>query len=154
MRGLIVSLFALIGSTTASCATDVNFTGTLSTVCTLAVPLTGQLGLAADGSLSSEAGRGANLTILSVGSNRLFVEPPVWSQAAPTGYNASGEDLLVKYVGIAGISIPLQDYTDIETIVPVNSVPLTTLLINAKATNPNGFVSGDYAMKVTVTCAP
>jgi len=154
MRKLLPAVFVLFGCTTAAHAVDVNFSGTLSTACTLAVPLTGQLGLAADGSLTSEAGRSANLTVLSVGSNRLFIEPPVWSQAAPTGYKPSGEDLMVKYVGIAGISIPQQDYTDVETIVSVNSVPLTTLSIDAKATNPNGFVSGDYAMKVTVTCAP
>src|SRR5579863_7873641 len=154
MRGLVVSLFALVAASSSASAVDVNFTGTLSTVCTLAVPTTGQLGLAADGSLSSEAGRSANLTVLSVGSNRLFVEPPVWSQAAPTGYVASGEQFFVKYVGISGFSISQQDYTDIESIVPVNSVPLTTLQIDAKATNPNGFVSGDYGMKVTVTCAP
>ncbi|HVY52639.1 MAG TPA: hypothetical protein VHA07_13905 [Devosia sp.] len=137
-------------------ATDVTFQGTLSGVCTLAVPTPGLLGLNASGELTSEppAGLSAIVTVLSIGSNQLTIDPPVWAAATPVGYDATGEDLLVSYLGVGGLSIANQAFTDTQTSVNINSLPLTALTVNAKVTNPNGFAAGNYALKVVVTCAP
>lgn len=141
---------------TPAAATDVTFSGTLSSVCTLAVPTPGVLGLDAVGDLTSEppAGVSAIVSVLSIGANRITVDPPVWANPPPDDYDASGEDRLVSYLGVAGLSLADQGFTDVQTHVDINALPVTALTVNAKVTNPNGFVAGDYALKVVVTCAP
>lgn len=153
-RLLIISALILLSVSSSARAVDVTFSGTLSTACTLAIPLTGQLGVDANGDLTSQAGRTANLSVLSVGSNRLVVAAPAWSAATPGGYVASGEQLWVKYAGISGYTFQAQDWTTAQTTLNLSSIPVTLIGVDAKATNPNGFVPGTYNMKVTVTCAP
>ena len=152
--GIIAGLVAAVA--TPALATDVSFQGTLTSVCTLAVPTPGLLGLNASGELTSEppTGLSAVVSVLSIGANRIVVDPPVWASAPPADYDAAGEDRLVSYLGAAGLSLANQGFTDAQTEVDVNSLPVTALTVNAKVTNPNGFVAGDYALKVVVTCEP
>jgi hypothetical protein len=154
LLGICAGLTAAIA--TPALATDVSFQGTLTSVCTLAVPTPGLLGLNANGELTSEppAGLSAIVSVLSIGANRIVVDPPVWANPPPDGYDATGEDRLVSYLGAAGLSLANQAFTDTQTHVDVNSLPVTALTINAKVANPNGFVAGDYALKVVVTCEP
>jgi hypothetical protein len=152
MRSSVIAFAAAMAMTTPALAADVTFQGTLSGVCTLAVPTPGILGLAADGSLGSSAGVPAVLSILSVGSNTVTIEPPEWVSPA-VDYESSGETLAVAYFGVGGLSVVNQDYTSVETSFAVSTLPLTLLTLNARVTNPNGFVAGDYAMKVVVTCS-
>jgi hypothetical protein len=137
-------------------AADVTFTGTLSGVCTLAVPTPGTLALNADGTKlgsNQTGGLPATVTILSVGTNTVTVSAPSWV-STPAGYAPSGELLEVSYLGLGGLSLVNQALTDQETDFVVNTLPLTALTVNAQATNANGFADGTYEMKVVVTCAP
>jgi hypothetical protein len=119
----------------------------------MAVPTPGILGLAADGSLGSSAGVPAVLSILSVGGNTITVDPPTWV-STPTDYDGGGESLSVAYLGTGGLSLVNQDYTTGQTSFPVNTLPLTLLTLNARASNAeSGFPAGSYQMKVVVTCS-
>jgi hypothetical protein len=151
-KGIAFWCFALALGCGGAAATDVTFSGTLTGICTLAVPTPGTLGLAADGSLGSSAGVPATLTILSVGSNTVTVAAPSWV-STPGGYSATGESLSVAYLGVGGLSVVNQAYTTSSTNFAVSTLPLTALTINAKATNTSGFVAGTHQMKVVVTCS-
>lgn len=152
MRAWIMGVAGALAWVSAANATDVTFSGTLTGVCTLAVPVQGTLGLAADGSLGSSAGLPAVLSILSVGTNTVTVNPPVWVSKAG-GYDNTGESLQVAYFGVGGLSLINQDYTPAQTSFGVNTLPVTLLTLNAKATNSSGFPAGSYSMKVVVTCS-
>ena len=155
MRRLVILASLASALATPAPAADVSFQGTLSGVCTLAVPTPGLLGLNASGELTSEppVGLSAVVTVLSVGANRLTIDPPAWV-SSPVGYDAAGESRLVSYLGVAGLAVATQAVTDVATEVDIPTLPLTALTVNAKVTNPNGFAAGNYALKVVVTCAP
>lgn len=154
MRGVVLGLVVLGALASSAKAADVTFSGTLSDVCTLAVPTSGTLGLDGDGVLGSEEGVGtpATLTILSVGSNEVDVDPPVWV-TTPGGYDDTGELLEVAYSGVGGLALIDQDYIGTATNFSVTTLPVTALTVNARATNDNGFEAGGYSMKVVVTCS-
>lgn len=152
MRAVAFGMLLLALECGPAAATDVTFSGTLTGICTLAVPTPGTLGLAADGSLGSSAGVPATLTILSVGSNTVTIAPPAWV-STPVGYSAVGESLSVAYLGVGGLSVVNQAYTTSTTNFGVSTLPLTALTVNARATNTSGFVAGTYQMKVVVTCS-
>lgn len=151
MRRLCLGLLALLAAAPAS-ATDVTFSGTLTGVCTLALSTPGTLGLAADGSLSTSAGLPATLAILSVGTNTLTVNPPVWVTAADD-YTPGAETLEVGYLGLSGLGLADQALTSSVTTRTLSTLPLSLLTMNARASNSNGFAAGDYEMKVVVTCS-
>ncbi|RYE09320.1 MAG: hypothetical protein EOP22_09470 [Hyphomicrobiales bacterium] len=152
MRVLCCGAVLVLGACLPAVAADVNFSGTLTGVCTLGLSTPGILGLAADGSLSSTAGVPAILTVLSVGTNTLTINPPVWVSPSPN-YVAGDETFEVAYAGLAGLGLADQVMTDTVTTRTVNTLPLSLLTMNAKATNSLGFADGSYSMKVVVTCS-
>jgi len=135
-------------------AANVTFTGTLSGVCTLAVPTNGTLGLSPNGDVlgSATGGTPATVTIVSVGSNTVTVNPPTWN-SQPAGYVASGEVLEVAYSGLGGLSLINQAYTNLTTNFGILALPLSSLIVNARVTNSHGFAAGTYQMQVVVTCS-
>lgn len=156
MRYLPLVLAGLVVGPGAALAAnaEVNFQGTLTGVCTLAVPTPGILVLAADGKLtSSPGGTPAVVTILSVGSNTVSVAPPVWTET-PEDYDAGGELFEVGYTGVGGLSLVNVPFTASPQPFVVPTLPVTALTVNARASNPDGFGAGTYKMKVLVTCSP
>lgn len=150
--GLLVGI-GCAGSGFAASA-DVSFSGTLASSCTLALATPGILGLAADGSLSSALGVGAPavLSILSVGTNTLTIDPPVWVSPAP-GYDQGTETFEVGYSGLAGLGLADQPLTASVTTRTISTLPLSVLDVSARVTNSKGFASGTYQLKVVVTCS-
>jgi hypothetical protein len=150
MRFACLGLLPLLAAPAA--AADVTFSGTLTGVCTLALSTPGLLGLAADGSLSTGAGLPAILAILSVGTNTLTVNPPVWVDSGDD-YEPGAETLEVGYLGLSGLGLADQPFTDAVTTRTISTLPLSLLTMSARATNSNGFAAGTYEMKVVVTCS-
>ena len=144
--------FAALLATSPVAAADVTFSGTLTGVCTLALSTPGLLGLAADGSLSTSAGLPAILAILSVGTNTLTINPPVWVDASED-YDPGSEAFEVGYSGLSGLGLADQPLTNAVTQRTISTLPLSLLSMNARVTNSNGFAAGDYEMKVVVTCS-
>lgn len=138
---------------TPAMAVDVNFSANLSGACTIAVPVSGTLGLAANGNVlgSETGGTPASVTLISIGSNVVTVGAPAWT-ATPAAHNSNGEVLEVAYAGLSGLSLVNADYAAIGRSFGITALPLSTLVVNARATNPNGFASGNYNMRVVVTC--
>lgn len=156
MRASWVGLLAAVGCA-GSCfaaSADVSFSGTLANSCTLALATPGILGLGADGSLSSALGVGAPavLSVLSVGTNTLTVNPPVWVSPAP-GYDQGAETFEVGYSGLAGLGLADQPLTTAVTTRSISTLPLSLLTVNARVTNSKGFAGGTYQLKVVVTCS-
>lgn len=133
-------------------AADVTFTGTLTGICTLALSTPGTLGLTAGGVLSSTAGLPAVLSILSIGTNTLTVDPPVWN-STPAGYTPGTEVAEVAYGGLSGLGIANQAFTSSVTTRSISTLPLSLLTMNAQISNSLGFAAGHYEMKVVVTCS-
>ena len=131
---------------------DVTFTGTLTGICTLALSTPGALGLTAGGVLSSTAGLPAVLSILSIGTNTLTINPPAWS-GTPAGYTAGTEVAEVAYAGLSGLGIADQPFTSAVTTRAISTLPLSLLTMNAQIANSLGFAAGAYQMKVVVTCS-
>lgn len=152
MRTSFVAIILIGASAAPASAVDVTFSGTINSACTLAVPTPGSLGISATGDLTSDPLGAATVTILSIGSNEVTVDPPQWL-SKPGDYDATGQELSVAYAGVGGLSAVNQDYTSTQTSFPVSTLPLTALAMNVRAVNPNGFVAGDYVMKVPVTCS-
>ncbi len=152
MRRLPLAFTAVLAAVLPAAATDVTFSGTLSGVCTLALSTPGTLGLDPEGRLSSAAGLSAILAILSVGSNTLTVDPPVWAGTAP-GYSAGTESFEVAYSGLSGLGLADQAYTPTQTTRTISTLPLSLLTMNARASNSLGFADGPYQLKVVVTCS-
>jgi hypothetical protein len=152
MRGLRYSLLLLPLWTLPASAADVTFSGTLTGICTLALSTPGTLGLTAGGVLSSTAGLPAVLAILSIGTNTLTVNPPVWD-STPGGYTAGTEVAEVAYSGLSGLGIANQAFTSTVTTRSINTLPLSLLTMNAQISNSLGFAAGTYEMKVVVTCS-
>jgi hypothetical protein len=151
MRNFVLGLLALLAAT-PSPAADVTFSGTLTGVCTLALSTPGILGLAADGSLSTSAGLPAVLAILSVGTNTLTINPPVWV-SSPGTYTPGTEAFQVGYLGLSGLGLADQALTSSVTTRTISTLPLSLLTMNTRVTNSAGFGAGAYSMKVVVTCS-
>lgn len=155
MRGLVGAAF-LLGSISAAQAVDLNFSGNLSTVCTLGVPVAGTLGLAMDGlTVGSQepGGTAASVTIVTLGTNKVTVTPPVWV-TTPGSYVPGAEVREVAYSGLSGVGQADQTYTASSTSFNLVTNPVATMVVNARTRNSAGFIAGNYQMKVTVTCAP
>ena len=153
MRRILLAVFLLLGGQHASFAVDLNFTGTLAGVCTLGLSSPGTLGLSPDGSrLSSEQGLAAVLTVVSVGTNKITVSPPVWA-ASPSGYLTNGETLEVSYSGLGGLASVNHSFTAASSEFTISTLPLTLVNVHARAHNLAGFAAGNYLMKVLVTCS-
>lgn len=134
---------------------DVNFDGTVATVCSVSLSADGALALSDDGTElgSEESGGGAGaVLILSIGANTIDVGAPVRVGADPAGYESVGEVLEVKYSGASGLGAISQDYTSADTDFAVSNIPLSLLTLHNRIVNSNGFAAGDYATRTVVTC--
>lgn len=140
----------------SAAAADVDFTGTVSGLCSVALGLNGTLNLSADGTiLGSQEGAavGGTVLILSVGTSTIEVAAPVRIGGNPAGYDDSLEELEVAYAGLNGLSGVSQAYTDQATSFQAANIPLTTLNVHNRIVNPNGFVAGSYSMRTVITCS-
>jgi hypothetical protein len=156
MRVLALTTLCLcVAATPAAAQSNVDFTGTVATICALSLPTNGTLGLNPAGNvLSSEYGLAGSVTVLSIGSNNLAVDAPIWQVPPPAGYNATGEALLVSYSGAAGLSAVNQAFTASDTSVPIGTLAAAVLTVNNRVTNSNGFAEGTYTTRTVVTCTP
>lgn len=152
-RTLAVAMLCALGTQTVRAA-DVTFDANLSNTCTIALGTDGHLALSSDGSRmgTEEAGGSAGtVTILSLGSNTIDVSAPALA-ASPGGYDSTGQQLEGAYQGLGGLSLVSQGYTTSATSFDVGSIALSVLDLNARLTNDNGFATGAYQLKTTVTC--
>ena len=144
----------LLSMTGIAHAVDVEFDGTVTNSCTLAIGTPGAIGLSGtSNNLSSENAGGvtAIVNVTSIGANSVTVGAPSLS-TTPGTYDSTGEAVQVKYTGTAGLSLVDQDYTATETSFGVDTIAISTLLVDVQATNDNGFDEGDYTIATTVTC--
>jgi hypothetical protein len=158
MRVICIGVLAVLASVQPVAAADVTFSGTITGVCALALSTPGLLALSVDGSkLGSEepGGLPAVVTILSIGSATVTVDPPTRTAApvAPVAYVATGEVIEVAYQGLAGLSAVTHAYTAIQSTFGVNTLPLTVLQVHNRITNTNGFPAGTYGTKTVITCS-
>lgn len=156
-RVLALTLTTLCLTSGPSFAVDVDFTASLTSTCSLAVPTPGLMALNADGTeLSSEEAGGvaAVATILAIGSATVTVgAPDVTVTAGATNYDDTNEVVEVKYLGASGLSTVTQAYTAGQTQFAIGTIPLSALTVNARVTNPASFDAGDYRVRTVVTCS-
>ena len=157
MRSVVLGVMAALLGAAPAWAIDVTFTGIVLNTCTLAVPTPGIMTLNSDGkSLSSDLADGigvpATLTIISLGGNSITVGAPTLD-TFPVGYSTAGQSVQVAYTGLSGLSGITQAYTSSQTSFAVGILPLTSLLVNMKIINNNGFKQGTYTGKTVVTCS-
>jgi hypothetical protein len=156
MRGALALGLVCCGCLTAPAgAADVNFSGTLLGLCSVALTTPGVLALSADGTIfgSEEiGGLPAAVTILAVGSYTVTINAPT-RIASPGGYDPTGESIEVSYSGLAGLGLINQAYTTGLTTFPIDTLPLSTLVMNNRITNPTGFAAGTYETRTVVTCS-
>jgi hypothetical protein len=151
IHGLAVAV-ALLPLPSLAATSEVQFQGDVSGLCTLALGVTGGLGLDANGDLSSTGHAAGTLVVLSVGSNTLTLNPPVWVSPAAT-YQAGTEHFYVATSGLAGLGLTDVPYQDTPIVKTISTLPLSVLSVNAKITNTLGFADGTYKAKVVVTCS-
>jgi hypothetical protein len=124
-------------------------------ICVLSLPTAGTLGMSADGRfLGSEYGAlpvAGTLTVASIGSSTLTIDPPQWMQTA-AAYHSAGELREVSYS--APVSGGAQSYTSGSSSITVpNLVNAVILTINTRVTNSVGFSDGTYKLRTVVTCS-
>jgi len=140
---------------TPAMAADVTFSGTLLSLCSVALSTPGVLALSTDGTIfgSEEVGGvPAAVNILAVGSYTVTVAAPTRT-AQPGAYDPTGESIEVSYSGLAGLGLISQAYTPNLTTFPIDTMPLSVLVMNNRITNPTGFAAGNYATRTVVTCS-
>ncbi len=155
VSSIIPAVFYLL-SCAAAQSLDVDFDGTVSSVCSLSLSTNGTMALSADGTVlgSEESGGLAGaVLILSIGSNTIDVAAPVRVGADPAGYVSTGEVLEVSYSGASGLSGVSQAYTSADTDFAASNIPLSLLTLHNRIVNANGFAAGSYATRTVVTCS-
>lgn len=155
MRAIVVGLVFCSAFTAPALGADVTFSGTLLGLCSVALTTPGVLALSTDGTIfgSEEVGGlPAAVSILAVGSYTVTVNAPTRTNA-PGTYDSTGESIEVSYTGLAGLGVLNQAYTTGLTTFPIDTLPLSVLVMNNRITNPNGFVAGTYETRTVVTCS-
>ena len=156
MRGaLALGLFCCGCLTAPAQAADVIFSGTLLSLCSVALTTPGVLALSADGTVfgSEEIGGvPAAVSILAVGSYTVTVAAPTRTNQ-PGAYDPTGESVQVSYTGLAGLGLISQAYTSSLTTFLIDTLPLSVLVMNNRITNPTGFAAGTYETRTVVTCS-
>jgi hypothetical protein len=155
MRVAFVVLLLSIPLAAPARALDVTFSGTVANTCILSLSTPGLMALSLDGlTLGSDqvGGVPATVSIVSVGTNTITVDPPART-AAPAGYSASGESVEVSYSGVGGLSVVNQAYTSATSSFDVGLLAATELLVNNRIINPAGFAQGNYTTRTVVTCS-
>ena len=135
----------------AAWAVDVTFTGLVVDTCTLAVPTPGVMMLSGDGLVlgtDQSLGVPATVTVVSIGSNTISLDAPALL-TYPPGYVAGGETVEIAYDGLA--SHPL--FTALPLSFDIGLLSLSTLFVDLRMTNPDGFVQGTYTAKTVLTCS-
>jgi hypothetical protein len=152
MRLSFVSLVLIGASVPASAAPlDVTFTGLVVDTCTIAIPTPGIMVLSSDGTiLGSDQGLGvpATVTVISIGSNHIELAPPTL-ETHPAGYTPGNETVEINTTGLASNPI----FTSLGIDFDIGLVSLTSLFVNMKVTDPDGFASGTYTAKTVLTCS-
>jgi hypothetical protein len=157
MRGLVIGVLAALCSAAPAWAIDVTFTGVVLNTCTLAVPTPGIMSLSSSGKvLSSDLADGigvpATLTIISLGGNTITFGAPTLD-TYPVAYSPTGQTVQIAYQGLSGLSSVTQAYTSSQSSFAVGILPITSVTVNMKITNNNGFAQGSYTGKTVVTCS-
>lgn len=144
-----LSTIGLVGTTLPAQAADVVFTGTLANSCVLNLSTPGVLGQASDGTtLTSETGTGvaAIMAVTAVGTRpTLSVGAPTLT--APAAFTGSA-NTAIRYQALSGAT---QAYTSSATSFLAGAL-LDTITFNARVQSANGFASGTYTVRTTVTC--
>lgn len=155
----MLRLLACAATFAAACvpaqALDVTFTGTVANTCSLALATPGLLAMSSDGqTLGSDqiGGAPATVNIISIGVNTITVDAPALT-SSPAGYDPVGQTIEVGYAGTAALAGIVQSLTGISTDFIVGLLPLTSLLVDNRITNPNGFAQGSYETTTVVTCS-
>jgi hypothetical protein len=125
-------------------------------VCVLSLPTAGVLTLSSDGlRLGSEEAAvptPGTLTVVTIGSATLTVDPPILTQA-PAGYQSASETRETRFTApVTGGSKPYA--TTPQAIAVPNLLGSAVILtIHNRITNPVGFAAGTYATRTVVTCS-
>jgi hypothetical protein len=130
---------------------DVTFSGIVVDTCTIAIATPGVMMLSGDGTiLGTDQGVGvpATVTVLSIGTNTLSLSAPTL-ETHPGGYTPGGETVEMNYTGLA--SHPLFSSLGLDFVVGL--LPLSSLFVNMKVTDPGGFAQGTYTAKTVLTCS-
>ena len=130
---------------------DVTFTGIVLDTCTIAVPTPGIMVLSSDGTiLGSDQGLGvpATVTVLSIGSNHIDLSAPTLV-SHPAGYTPGNETVEINTSGLASNPI----FTSLGIDFDIGLLSLTSLFVNMKVTDPDGFANGTYTAKTVLTCS-
>lgn len=146
----IVSIAAAPLAVSPAQAGDVIFTGALVNSCVLNVTTPGVLGAATDGSsLSSETGTGvaAVMAVVAVGAapTLSFTAPTLTKPAGATG---GTQTAAIRFQALSGAT---QAYTSAASSMTGGPL-LDTVTVNSRVTSTNGFASGTYTVRTTVTC--
>jgi hypothetical protein len=160
MRTSVLAFVTVLCSAFPALAVDVIFNGTVADTCGLAVPIpaTGTMRLGGDPPtiLGSDQSGGVpvSLTITSTGTNTITVGAPTLT-SQPVGYSTSGQSLQIGYVGTGGLSIVNRPIAAGSSSFPAGILGITvsTILINARIVNANGFAQGDYQLTSVITCS-
>lgn len=159
MRACVLAFLAVTGGVVPANAADVVFNGTVDNTCDLSVmlPPTGTLALSADHTIlgsDQPGGLPVSLTIGSIGANTISVAAPTMTES-PIGYVSSGQSLQIGYVGVGLLSIVNKPMGTGGGSFSAGILGLTgsTILINARVVNANGFSLGDYQLTSVVTCS-
>lgn len=126
-----------------------------SRACTLALGSGGSLGLSLDGTvLGSEEGAGgpASLTLVTGLSDEVTISAASL-MSAPAAYQQVGQAVEVAYSGLGVLSGINQPYTGSVTQFSPGLIPLSILNIHSRVINGAGFASGNYTVRVVVTCS-
>jgi len=159
MRALIWAFAGLCVAASPATADNVVFNGSVANTCDLSVmlPLTGTLALSSDHTIlgsDQTGGVPVSLTVGSIGANTITVGAPTLTDSPP-GYSTSGQSLEIGYVGAGLLSLVNKPMGTGGGSFSAGLLGLTgsTILINARVINPNGFKLGDYQITSVVTCS-
>ncbi len=159
MRGFVLAAMGLCLMVAPARSVDVIFNGTIADTCGLAlsVPATGTMTLSSDGSIlgsDQSGGSGVLLTVTSTGINSITVGAPTLTASAP-GYSTAGQSLQIGYVGAGLLNLVnrAMGTGSSSFSAGILGVTLSTILINARIVNANGFTQGDYQLTSVVTCS-
>ena len=153
MRRLSLASLVLLGvcAPAGAAPLDVTFTGIVLDTCTIAIPTPGIMVLSSDGTiLGSNQGLGvpATVTVLSIGSNHISLGTPTL-ESHPPGYTPGNETLAINTTGLASNPI----FTSLGIDFDIGLLSLTSLFVNMKVTDPDGFTNGTYTAKTVLTCS-
>jgi hypothetical protein len=152
MRSAIPIVVLALSCASPAVALDVTFAGTVANTCSIALATPGVLALSGDGTILSTNNGGiaapATVNVISIGVNTLSLAPPTLEDY-PDEYTPGGEILELSTSGL--LSNPIFTGLGIDGLIGL--LPLTSLLVDLRITNPDGFAQGLYTAKSVLTCS-